>query len=1450
MKQLTIGLIALALIFLYACGNSDKEISIVEKNFENEVPLMGNLEFSFDKDVVEDIELNIWDTLEYIKFDPELKGRFLWSSKNTLVFSPIRQLQPSTEYKGKFTSDFLKGKEYSLNEDEFSFHTPYLSVQTINGYWAEVKENSGDAYIHFSVIFNYAVKPNELAELLKVEIENKEVDFTLESNEVSDVVTVYVPGIKPEDKVYPASLTIASGLNAAYGNIATKEPVQNDLEITSPFKLLINDFQTNHNGSEGTIQVFTSQRVDDKMLRGYLTVSPRVDFDLEINDMDFIIKSTEFDVSQKYELFIEKGLKGKLGGSLKYDFEQDISFGKLKPSIKFPDKKSIYLSGRGSKNIEVSIVNVPKVKVKITKVYENNIISFLGNRYYSYYDDYYEDYYDDYYYDNYSSQASNLGDVVYEEEVWTKDLEKNNRNKLITLDFKDKIPEYKGLYVVSVESTEDYWMKATKVLSISDIGLIVKDGKNSISVFANSIKDATPLEGVELHFIGNNNQVTGSAKTDANGVAVFDAGKLPADGFNVKLVTAVKGGDFNYILYNQSRVNTSKFEVGGKYENNSGYDAFLYGDRDIYRPGETIYITGIIRDFSWNVPGKIPLKIMLLTPDGKTYKTHRKTLNNHGSFETSFELPASAMTGSYTVQVYTSTDVLVSTKWIKVEEFMPDRINVTVTLDKELAKPREDIAVSVNAVNFFGPPAANRNYEVEQSVMRKYFYPKKNKGYNYSLQGIDTYFKRTLREGKTDADGNTTEIFNVPSHYAHMGMLQADYFVTVFDETGRPVNRRKTIDIQTQDVFFGIQYDFNYYKTGQLVKVPIIAVDREGNALNNAKAEVTLIKHEYKTVLNKSGSYFRYRSEHEEIVLERKELEISGENASYSFTPELSGKYELRISEPGVNSYVANTFYCYGYGRTSFSSFKVNNEGTIDIELDKEKYIAGDVAKVIMKTPFTGKVLVTVESDKVMKHFYQETDKRAVAFDLEITPDMVPNVYITATLFKPHQKTDLPFTVAHGIVPVLVEDPDNKLPLEIEAAKQSRSRTKQTIKVHSKPNSAVTIAVVDEGILQVTGFKTPDPYGYFYGKRALAVNSYDIYPYLFPELISSIAGGGGPSMEKRVNPMQNKRVKLLAFWSGILETDGGGDAEFEIDIPQFSGDLIIMAVNYKGKAFASDFTNMKVADPLVISTALPRFLSPRDTIEVPVSVSNTTKNKTDCKVKLEVEGPVRVLGSSKQSVKIQPNSEGQVLFKAVAQPELGEAKFIITADGAGETFLNETDITVRPASPLIKYNGSGVVKAGNTQSISMDIGSFIPASVDNKLIVSKSPLIQFTDDLEYLVRYPYGCVEQTVSSAFPQLYYSDIVMDVFNAEGNKEVPAHNVRAAINKLMLMQLYNGGLTYWPQNGTESWWGTVYAAHFIIEAQKAGYDVDQSMLDKMMDYMKMKLKTKEVVSYYYNG
>jgi alpha-2-macroglobulin len=1446
MKKLLFSLLLIVIIL----GNCSESIKLSRKGFSEIVPLGGNINFTFNQDMVPETKVNVWDTAQYIIFDPPLYGKFKWKTARELVFSPYHYLRPSTSYGATF-NNAVSGLIVD-NETPVEFHTAFFNLDNFNAYYAKEELKGNKTVIRYDFKFNYKVKPADLKEKLSILLEGKPAKYELLSHEISDKISVIVEDFDLDTEKPTTEIKIAKGLNIM--NLSySKTDINQKTNIIDPSDFEIDNIEAEHDGFTGTVTVTANQDIASTDIKSFIGIIPNVEFTATVEGHNIIVKSDKFDVSKKYEINIKAGLTGTLGGKLKYEYTDDISFGVLDPEIKILDNTGEYLSAAGYKNIEVRIVNVQELHLVVSKVYKNNLLSYLGNR--SNYESGYSDdaeYYDDYYYNDYGPKdVGDLGDVVFEKNITSTSLPASNSGRLLNLDFKDILPNHNGIYVVELRSKDDYWVKARKIVSISDIGLITKSGKDNMYIFANSIATAKPLDKVKLEIIGKNNQTLGNVETNKDGIAIFNFKEQPAPGFEPALVSASLENDFNVLPFNRTKIGTSRFEIDGKTENLAGFDAYIYGDRDIYRPGETAYVSVILRDDEWNVPSQVPLKLKVLSPNGKVFKTINKSIDTQGAIETDVIFPASAPTGSYTIEVYTSTGVFLNSRGIKLEEFVPDRIRVNVTESANQVKLGEVYNIKIQALNLFGPPAANRNYEVQENIKKRYFYAKNFKKYNFSLTGGDAYFESNVRTGKTDEKGIASEDYDYPETYSDMGVLTADYFITVFDETGRPVNRFSSVDIYTQDKFFGISLDDYYNKTNRVMKIPMVAVDKSGEALKNVSAQVQVIKHEYRTVLAKSGDNYRYKSEHEEVILENKNIVLNGDKFVYNFTPKTSGRYDIRIFKPGVKTYVQETFYAYGYGSTTNSSFQVNKEGNIDIELDKKSYKVGEKAKVILNTPFSGKVLVTVERKNVTQYFYIETDKRAVSFDLDIKPDFVPNIYVSATLIKPHGDSEIPLTVAHGYAPVFVENPSNIIPVKISAVEKSVSKVKQKIHIKSNPNTAITLAVVDEGILQVTGYQSPNPYDFFYRKRALGVNSYNIYPYLFPEIslkTGKEGGGAGEEMEKRINPMTNKRFKLVSFWSGILTTNANGDLDYEIEVPQFSGDLRIMAVAYKGKAFGAASSNMKIADPVVISTALPRFLSPKDTIEMSVSMSNTTEAALNCNLNLTSTGPVKFIGSDKQTFSIEANTEKQLYFKLAVAPELGEANIKVSVDANGKKYENETDITIRPPSPLQKINGSGSIVAGTDKLIEMDLARFMKQSIDNKLLVSNSPLVQFANSLDYLVQYPYGCVEQTVSAAFPQLYFSDLSQVV--SKNTKFSADENVKAAIRKLQLMQLYNGAMSYWPGYGQESWWGSVYAAHFLIEARKSGYEVDESMIDKLMEYLKNQIKEKNTILYWFNG
>ncbi len=1448
---ITVVLCGVVAVFLSACNRN--YVSLESTNAKNQVPQLTNLVFRFDKSLYPDSLLNTWDSADYISFEPKIPGRFRWSGPGELVFSPSQPLLPATSYKAKVRNEVLRYSKYNdlKGADEIGFYTAPLQLNDAQVTWVLQDEASRTAMPQLYLQFNYAVKVDELKDKLTIEVEGKKTDYAIQNVGVNNTVSVRLNGFKAEDKNYEAQVTIEKGLKPEKGNMATKEAIKTILSIPSPYVLNINNVESEHDGTQGVVRIYTSQQLTGEGVSSYIKFNPAVAYTVEYSDYGVTLRSDKFDANNSYTFTIAKGLRGKIGGVLKEEYNGSVAFGRLESQINFTNSKAVYLSKQGGGNIEVRITNAKKIKLVISKIYESNLLMADRYGYYPKENDNDAQYasYEEGEYGHYSEATA--GDVIYSKEIDTRSLPTSGSGRILNISqFEDRLPDVKGIYHVMIRSTEDYWVRDSRFISFSDIGLIAKQGQDKMYVFANSIKTASPLQGVTVNVYGANNQLLGTGATNADGAAEVAVTTKDFAGFKPAMVIAKTADDFTYLPFNNTRVNTSRFEVGGKRSSVTGLDAFVYAERDIYRPGERVNFSVILRDKAWKSPGEIPVKMKFLLPNGKELKAFRKSLNDQGATEGSVDISASAITGSYTLEVYSSNDVLLASKNFMIEEFVPDRIKVTATLDKPFLRPAESATLQINAVNFFGPPAAHRNYETEIQVRQKQFSAKKYSEYNFSLANQKEFHDKDVKEGKTDGNGNAIVSYSVPSMYQNSGLLQVNFYTTVFDETGRPVSRIVSTDIYTQDVFHGIKDDGSYYyPINQPVKFGLISLNKDGAPVT-ATAKVQVIKHEYKTVLIKSGGYFRYESQKEDKIMQEQEMTV-GSNTVMNYIPRSPGDYEIRISRPGANAYVSKSFYSYGAWGGDASSFEVNTEGHIDVELDKETYQSGDNAKLLFKTPFSGRMLVTLETDHVVSYQYVDVAKRTASLDIKMNSEYMPNVYVTATLIKPHEMSDIPLTVAHGFQNIKVEEKQRKIPVEITAQKSVRSRTHQKVRVQALAGSYITLAAVDNGVLQVSDFKTPDPYGYYYQKRALQVSAFDMYPLLFPEIrarLSSTGGDGDLSLDKRVNPMPARRFKIMSYWSGIKKANGNGVAEFEFDIPQFSGEVRLMAVAFKDEKFGSSENAMTVADPIVLSSALPRFMSPGDTVLVPVTISNTTNREANGQASVAVSGPVKIIGSPSQTIAVSPNSEARANFEVVASPNINVAKIAISVNALGEKFTEETEISVRPPSTLQKISGSGSVVGGTTQGITIPQSDFIAGSFRYDLIISRSPVAEIADQLQYLVQYPYGCTEQTISAAFPQLYYGDFA-DLLGKSGNKQNANTNVLEAIRKIKMRQLYNGAVTLWDGEGREDWWTTVYAAHFLLEARKAGFDVDNSLVETMLAYIANRLKTRETILYYYN-
>ncbi|GAB3831757.1 alpha-2-macroglobulin [Hymenobacter jeollabukensis] len=1485
-------LVLLALLCACSKPGADDQTAADAADGE-EIDPYENVVFRFDEAVAAESQLNRWDTTQVVRFEPAVRGRFKWASDRELVFSPAEPFRPSTAFRAEVRPEALPSGKQKAKISRANFHTPYLRMSEPQVFWTASGAGS-EPQARLNAVFNYNVRPADLRSRLQLTSNGQPVAFEVVSAEPDRVV-----GIRPTQPLAPGStveLHVEPGLKPVGGGKGTAGKLEASAPVPDPRQLQVRELTGSLLNGEPVVTVLTDQPISAEQAQAVVRVSPEVPFSVEALESGFVLRGG-FEVGKTYTVSLNAGGYGSLGGQITESFSQAVSFGDERPSISFANgEKAMYLGAQGLRNLGLRLNEVDKVKVSIYKVYANNIREMLraGEQYgYESNDEeggeesnYEDGEYVDRSYRYYNTE--DFGNLLTERTYTTSGLPKAGALRLLhlSLDELEFGSQMKGLYVVRVQDTERNWLQVSKMVAVSDLGVVVKrDLNGGAMVFVNSLRTAKPVGGAAVRFVSQNNQVMFTGSTNAGGVAMLSqADSVASSRFRLDMVMVQSGQDFTFLQLERARVETSRYDVGGLQANAAHYQAFLYGDRDLYRPGDTIRSNTVVRTDDWRLPGPVPMKIRLLLPSGKEYASYRRTLSKEdGSFEAQFILPPAVMTGLYTMEVLTGNDVLLTSRQVSVEEFMPDRLKVTVTTTPKNAQPGQTVRAAVLAQNLFGPPATDRKVEVEFSLKQKPFQPKDYPDYDFSIRSgteprrryygeesgddnsLNSRFEKAVREARTDERGRATAEYEVPA-YQDLGTLEGTAFATVFDETGRPVNRLATFEVQTQQVMFGLQQLPELVSTRQALPLRVVALTPQGKSARDVQGQVQIVRVLWETVLERQGGRYTYNSQRKEQTVLNTGI-VAGPMAQLSYTPVYSGEYEVRVFRPGAATFVAQTFYAYGYGDTQSNAFEVSNEGQVQIEPDKPKYAPGDKATLLLKTPFPGRVLVTVERNRVLEHFYVDTDEKSARVTIPIRAGHVPNVYVTATAIRPlSADSKIPLTVARGFVPLTVEKPDSRLPVAIKAVAQSRSQTWQTVEVQTKPNAAVTLAVVDEGILQLKNYRTPDPFGYFYQKRALEVTAHDVYPFLLPELGTSSSGGDGYGLNRRTTPVPSRRVQLVARWSGVKRADGNGRVLVKIRVPQFSGALRLMAVAYKDDAFGSAEHTMRVADLVVISTALPRFLSPGDTIDVPVTLTNTTGKPMTIALTAKTQGalafalsqiPPNAYGhevlqniQGYGQLSLPANAEKRFVFKyPVVSQGIGNSQIQISAiTPASEKFTETIELPVRPASPLQMRTGGGAVAGGKTQALDLRT-DFLPTSQRSQLVLSRSPMTEFSKDLRYLLQYPYGCLEQTVSAAFPQIYYPDLAATLGQTKkAQRYNPNYHVQEAIRKIESMQLYNGALSYWPGGDYDNWWATTYAAHFLLEAKRAGFAVNQGILDKTLRYLQYRVRKRETEPYQY--
>ncbi len=1372
------------------------------------------------------------------KIYPVLGGSWKWQTTNALRFQASGGLPVASEYRVTLDpAKIVKEGQVFSGDTELTVKTDKFLVEEVTV--AEEPALAGKAMVVYrgEIHFNYPVSPETLAPLVKlVDPEAaKPIGIKLETDYQAKVIGYSTEPVQKKKDERKIRLTIAATLTPAQGNAPLGEEYAKEIEVGSSTKLSVRKVEAVPGPHESTIKVTFSSPISAAVAEKYVKLDPAVQIRLAAERNELSITG-EMEPGSTYALTIGKGMPATDEAVLQEEYKEDVELPDLEPTVGF-QSQGMFLWSQGQHAVALEAVNTPEVKMTIDRVYLNNLF-FLFQ-----YGGFFEDEY------GYAGELNHaLGDRL--KETTLKVGGHKNKKRVYPVDL-DKFINTKepGLYRVSVSKPDDNEANQRWLL-LTDLGAVAKKGPGQFMVWVSSIKDLAPVADAKVTLISDQNQALASGRTDSSGVWRTDDAKALAKG-TPYTVTIEKGDDFSFLLLNTMTVDTTGLDVGGAEPPGEGYTAFLYGERDIYRPGEKLQGLALVRDGALHAPPSMPALLRHRDPQGRELEVRKLTTGDKGLASFDLDLPAYSLTGPHTLELEVAQKVIGQYRF-QVEEFVPDRISVAVVPPKEKIGPGQTLAYQVQSSYLFGAPAAGLPVESRVRLVDSTFAPKDFPGFSFRNDDRKLQDKEVLSTtAKLDDEGRAELKVEMPAGAPVPSSLEAVITARVQEQGGRGVAAMQRLQVHPYPAYVGLRRAGGsaegFADPGKPAGFEFVVVSPEGKEVPAKALRADLFEDRWNTVLRKTpAGGWRYETTRDPRLISSQAIPAGKSRGTFQVTPKSYGSYRLVLTDADTQASAAVEFYAAGWGT---SPWAIKNPARLELDLDKAEYAAGDKAVVQVRAPFPGKILLTVERDKVLDTQIYDLKGNTAKIEIPIRGEYRPNAYVTATLIRPVGALE-PGSAgrAFGAVPISVNRTANHLAPQISAPDQMRPGRDLAITVKAAPNSIVTVAAVDEGILQLIAQKTPEPFDFFYRKLALGVTSYDTFSLLLPELKSLNAGGGeGSEANQYVRTEGIRRVQPVAFWSGPLTADKEGNARVSFKVPEFQGALRIMAVAFDDDRFGSSQRLTRVRDPLVLLPTLPRILSFGETLQVPVTVRNDTPKAGAIQVGLTAQGTPGSIQIEKptQAVDIPVGRERTVYFTVKTGNTEGNVTFLATASGNGEQSRSTTEVSVRPDLPPVSVEDAGAVSGAKVEVAGKNLDTYRPETLRRVVRVSPIPIVQFAGKLEHLLHYPYGCLEQTTSTVFPLIYLGDIAKALDPTlldpkKGHADL-ATLVQAGIRRIASMQLPGGGFSLWQGEQTVNPWASVYATHFLVEARRAGHPVEESLLRNALVWLAGEVKAK---------
>lgn len=1013
-----------------------------------------------------------------------------------------------------------------------------------------------------------------------------------------------------------------------------------------------------------------------------------------------------------------------------------------------------------------------------------------------------------------------------------------------------------GIFFFKVNSEQTYTNQGGRVtdkrlIIVSDLGVLVKESANQHrDLFVQSIKTGLPVANAKVQVLGKNGIPILSSYTDVSGQVAFPSLNSFRDEKYPTAFVVSKGDDLSFLPVKASGrwLNYSKFDVGGIHgaSDPAKLNGFLFSERGIYRPGDEFNIAMIVKSGDWRSTLEgTPLEASIVDPRGLEIFKKRFKLNNSGFEEIKYITESSSPTGIYQINLYTIRHKQryhsIGSTTISVEEFLPDRLSISSLFpgigDKAWVSP-EDIKGQVNLRNLFGSPArGNRvSARITFSPGRMWFPAFRNYRFHDPLTSRISY-SETLPEQKTDDQGKV--VFDLNLERFDAATYNLTFIADGFEkESGRNVTSVSSILVSPLGYLIGTKAngDLSYIYKNSERAIKIIAINSDLKKTSVSDLQFTVNRIDQISVLTKMpNGIYAYKSVPKKIPISNVQKNLPAVGLDFYLPTNEPGEYELIIKNADGVQFSRLGFSVVGMGNITRS---LDKTAELDIKLNKTDYDPGEEIEVYVKAPYKGAGIITIEKDKVYSSQWFVSETNSFLTKIKIPANLEGNGYVNVAFVRAADSKNIYMTpLSYGVASFAISKKNRMNTITLDIPSTAKSGEVFPIKYKTEKPCKIVVFAVDEGILQVAKYQTPDPLAHFFKKSALEVKTSQLLDLILPEYslsqhVSAMGGGAGfDEIGKNLNPFKRKQHKPVVYWSGILACDQQ-ERKLEYTVPDyFNGTLRVMAVAVSSDAIGTAEEKAIVKNPFVISPNVPMYTAPADSFQVSVTVTNTLSGSGEnLPVNLEVlASPHLKVYPASMKLNISEDRDTTIRFQVRVNKMLGAASLTFKAASKNEKTSLASYLSVRPAIPY-----RTTLKTGTVRNEKVEVETPRKMYKDYRILntsVSFLPQGLSKGLVQYLDKFPYGCTEQIVSQGFPYLLLKDVTD--YEIERNKLI--NKISYTLKVLQARQNGEGKFGVWAANSHTSDFITVYGAHFITQCKQSGYYVSDNLYDRTLDALK---------------